>query len=401
MWREDLSFETPAAGGAGHPVNRRTLLLGAAGALTAAALPWPALAAGPRFDPRLARKLQQAMHDYLRDPSIQTPGAVLHVHSPKLGSWTGVAGLGRVAPAELMRRDDRFRAGSIAKPFVAVAVLQLVEEGRLSLDARLPDTLPASVVGRFPDAADITVRMLLGHRSGIPEWDQPALDEQIARHPSKVWKVSEFLDRAAAQPPVFAPGTGFFYSNTDYNLLGLIIERLSGRSWRHEVTRRVIRPLRLSDTYLPSPGHGSIGGAHAHGYHEVDGKRVDLTRVDPSIAGAAGGGALVTTVGDLGRFVDALLKGRLFRHRATLKQMLAFAPAQDTGGVVGYGLGVEQRVLPGGIELIGHLGTTAGYRAYVGRLRPQNVTVAFALNWEDDPTPLVVPAMNTVAASGA
>ena len=96
-------------------------------------------------------------------------------------------------------------------------MLQLVEEGRLSLDARLPDTLPASVVGRFPDAADITVRMLLGHRSGIPEWDQPALDEQIARHPSKVWKVSEFLDRAAAQPPVFAPGTGFFYRGVAEN----------------------------------------------------------------------------------------------------------------------------------------------------------------------------------------
>ena len=131
-----------------------------------------------------------------------------------------------------------------------------------------------------------------------------------------MWKVSEFLDLAAAQPPVFAPGTGFFYSNTDYNLLGLIIERITGRSWRHEVTRRVIRPLRLTRTSLPAPGDRSIKGAHAHGYGELDGKTVDLTRVDPSFAGAAGASALVTTVGDLARFLDALFKGRLFRHRA-------------------------------------------------------------------------------------
>src|SRR5215208_5010659 len=106
-----------------------------------------------------------------RDPGTTAPGAILHVRSPRLGRWTGVAGLGRVAPDVPMRRADRFRAGSIAKPFVAVVVLQLAERGRLSLDAALPEVLPAGVVGRFPTAAEITVRMLLNHRSGIPEWN--------------------------------------------------------------------------------------------------------------------------------------------------------------------------------------------------------------------------------------
>jgi CubicO group peptidase (beta-lactamase class C family) len=87
-----------------------------------------------------------------------------------------------------------------------------------------------------------------------------------------VWKVAEFLDLAAAQPPVFAPGTGFFYSSTNYNLLGLIIEQITGRSWRREVTRRVIRPLRLTRTDLPAPGQRSIRGAHAHGYGELGGR---------------------------------------------------------------------------------------------------------------------------------
>jgi D-alanyl-D-alanine carboxypeptidase len=396
-----------AAGDGSTAVDRRTLLVGTAGALAAAGLSAPARAAGratsvaapsgPRFDPDLARELQQALRDALRDPSVHAPGAILHVQSPKLGRWTGVAGLGRVTPAEPMRGADRFRAGSIVKPFVAVAVLQLAEGGRLSLDARLPEVLPASVTGRFANAADITVRMLLGHRAGIPDWDSPAIDEQVARDPAKVWTVGELLDLAAAKPPLFAPGTSFSYSNTDYTLLALIIERITGRSWRHEVTRRVIRPLRLTRTALPGPGQRSIKGPLAHGYVELDGRLVDVN-VDPSFAGAAGGYALATTVGDLARFLDALFAGRLFRHRATLTQMRTIAPAQGEGGLVGYGLGIEQRALPGGAKLIGHLGG-AVYRSYVGRLHPTNATIALTMNAEDDPTPLLLPAVKALTAT--
>ncbi|WP_259310585.1 serine hydrolase domain-containing protein [Capillimicrobium parvum] len=396
-------------GGASRSLNRRTLLVGAAGALAAAGLSAPVRAAahralvaassGPRFDPALARQLQRALHDALRDPSIHAPGAILHVRSAKLGAWTGVAGLGRVAPDVPMRPNDRFRAGSIVKPFVSATVLQLAERGRLSLDAKLPDVLPASVIGRFPTAPDVTVRMLLSHRSGIPEWDLPAIDEQIARDPLKVWTVSEFLDLAAAQPPAFAPGTNYKYCNTEYNLLSLIIEGLTGGSWRKAVTRGVITPLGLRHTTLPAPGNASIKGAHAHAYGELDGRTVDQTRVDPSIAGAAGGGALVTTVQDLTRFLDALLKGRLFRHRDTLRQMLTFAPAPDVGGQVGYGLGVEQRIFPGNVEMIGHLGTAAGYNAYVARLPAQHVTIASAINWAEDPSPLLLPAVHALATT--
>jgi len=161
----------------------------------------------------------------------------------------------------------------------------------------------------------------------------------------------------------------------------------------------VIRSLRLTRTGLPAPGHRSIKGAHAHGYAELDGKTIDLTRVDPSFAGAAGACALVTNVGDLARFLDALFKGRLFRHRATLRQMLDLAPAQGERGLAGYGLGIEQYALPGGVELVGHLGGTAGYRSFTGRVRPLGITMAFALNAEDDPTPLVIPVVEALAAT--
>ena len=404
----DAGLAPVANGAASRFVDRRTLLVGAAGALVAAGLSGPAHAAGsatslaaragPRFDPDLARRLQRVLRAALRDPSTHAPGAILHVQSPTLGRWTGVAGLGRVAPKVPMRPGDRFRAGSIIKPFVSVVVLQLVERGRLSLDARLPEVLPADVVGRFPTAPDITVRMLLTHRSGIPEWDLPAQDEYAARHPAHVWTIAEILDLAAAKPPVFAPGAAYSYCNTEYNLLGLVIDRVTGRSWRHEITRRVVRPLRLTHTALPAPGDLSIKGAHAHGYFELDGRMVDVTRLDPSIAGAAGGSALVTTVQDLARFWDALLRGRVFRHRATLKEMLTFGP---TPGEVtsGYGLGVEQYTVPGGIELIGHLGGAGTYRAFVGRQLPQGVTITFAMNFQDDPSPLIFPLVKTLAAT--
>jgi D-alanyl-D-alanine carboxypeptidase len=403
----DLDPAPVEDGATSRTVDRRTLLLGAAGTLAAAGLSGPARAvgdatsaaaqSGPHFDPGLARQLQQALRDALRDPSTHAPGAILHVNSARLGRWTGAAGLGRVAPDVLMRPGDQFRAGSIVKPFVAVVVLQLAEGGRLSLDARMPEVLPADVAGRFANAADITVRMLLGHRAGIPDWDSPDLDQQVARDQAKVWTVAEFLDLAAAKPPLFAPGTSFSYSNTDYTLLSLVIERITGRSWRHEVAGRVLRPLRLTHTHLPAPGQRSIERRHAHGYVEVDGKLVDVN-LDPSFAGAAGGYALLTTAGDLARFLDALFAGRLFRHRATLRQMLTIAPAQGEGGLVGYGLGIEQRALPDGAELVGHLGG-AVYRSYVGRLHPTNVTLSFAMNAEDDPTPLLLPAVEALTAT--
>jgi D-alanyl-D-alanine carboxypeptidase len=390
-------------------VDRRTLLVGAASGLVAAGLSRPARAArppgaatlqrGPRFDPALARQLKRVLHDALGGPGTHAPGAILHVESPRLGTWTGAAGRARVAPALPMHAADRFRAGSIVKPFVAARTLQLAERRRFSLDARLPDVLPARVVRRFANAPEITVRMLLAHRSGIPEWDTSLMDIVIAHHPAKVWTIDEKLDLAAAQPPRFAPGSSYAYSNTEYNLLGLIIEHVTGHSWRHEVTRRVIRPLSLTRTSLPSSGHRSIKGAHAHGYHEIGGKRIDVTGVDPSMAGAAGGSALVTTVGDLSRFLNALLKGRLFRHGNTLREMLTFGPAQGPGGVVGYGLGIEQRVFPGGVETIGHLGGTAGYFAWVARLPAQGVTISALLNSDDDPTPLLVPAVQAVVAA--
>ncbi len=130
---------------------------------------------------------------------------------------------------------------------------------------------------------------------------------------------------------------------------------------------------------------------------EVNGELLDVTTVDPSMAGAAGGNALITSGADLVRFLDALLAGRLFQRPETLAAMLDFQPASGEPGQVGYGLGLLQRALPGGIETIDHLGGAVGYRAYVARLPRQAVTVAVAFNSRADPGPFLLPVLEAVA----
>jgi D-alanyl-D-alanine carboxypeptidase len=283
-----------------------------------------------------------------------------------------------------MRADDQFRAGSLMKPFISVVILQLVEEGLFSLDDPLTAVLPVRVTDKFAGSDQITVRMLLNHTSGIPEWSTAAADAEVAANPAKVWEVEEFLDLAAAQEPAFAPGEEHAYANTNYNLLGLVIEEATGRSWREEVRQRILQPLGLENTSLPEPGETAITGDHARGYEPLDGQLVDFTAADPSMAGAAGGGALVTTAADLARFLAAVLAGELFQETGTLDELLTFVDAPDEAGVpYWYGLGMEKYVLPGNVEMIGHLGCTAGYCSAVHYLPAQEITVAAMINIKD------------------
>jgi D-alanyl-D-alanine carboxypeptidase len=303
-----------------------------------------------------------------------------------------------------MRADDRFPAGSIGKTFVATSVLQLAELGRFRLDATLPKVLPADVTGRVPNARAITVRMLLSHRSGLPNWDLPSTDLTAFRNPAKVWKELEELDLAANRKPMFSPGARYGYSNTNYTLLGLVIEHATGRSWRQEVSDGILKPLGLRATVLRAPGDNALPWPHAHGYFEVNGKALDASNIDPSMAGAAGGFSFITNVHDLVRFLDGLLAGRLFRRRETLQTMLDFKRAPDPAspGQTGYGLGLIHRVFPGGIETIDHYGGSVVYGAYVGRLPLQNATFAAAANGkvsageEVDASPLLFAVMKAL-----
>ena len=366
-----------------------------AAALLAVAVP----AAGAHTTRPDGPRLQAILDRAVRAPGATFPGVALQVRRPGHATWSGAAGTANVDTGRRLRSTDRFRAGSIMKPFVAAATLQLVEEGKLALDDPLPAVLPARVLARFPEADRITVRMLLNHTSGIGEYTDAAFDQEVLADPRRRWAVSELLDRAAAMPRAGAPGERHAYSNANYNLLGLILEQATGKPWRTVIRERVIERLHLRHTSLPAPGTLPSGADIAHGYELVDGRLVDVTDIDSSMAGAGAGNALLTNAQDLMRFLRGLLAGRLFQHQQTVQEMRTFVAATDSDGLTGYGLGLERYEFPGGVEVIGHIGTAGGYRALMFSLPAQHIELTMVLNQPGDPTPVLIGALELLLGS--
>ena len=345
-------------------------------------------------------QLQTILDRAVGSPETTFPGAALSVRRPGHASWSGAAGKANIETGRRLHPSDRFRVGSVMKTFVAAATLQLVEEGKFALDDPLPAVLPPRVIARFPEADRITVRMLLNHTSGIADYADARLKGEIAADPHRVWRVDEFLDRAAALPRTGAPGERSAYSNANYNLLGLVLEQATGKPWRAVVRERVIDRLHLAHTTLPQPGRVVRGRDIAHGYEVVNGRLRDFSDVDASVFGAPGGHPMLTTTADLSRFVRGLFAGKLFRHRETLAQMRTFVPAGDSDGLTGFGLGLERYALPGGVELVGHVGETAGYRAYMFRMPAQHIDLVMVTTAPDDPMPVLTPAIKLLLAEG-
>jgi D-alanyl-D-alanine carboxypeptidase len=340
------------------------------------------------FDEQLASQLQVSLEEAVQSQETVWPGALLRVNSPDLGTWSGAAGLADLEAATPMKPDNQFRAGSITKPFVSVVVLQLMEEGQFSLDDPMTSVLPENVTAKFANSSEITVRMLLNHTGGMPEFLDLAMPHIVADL-QRIWQDNEWLDFAAAQEPWFAPGEALAYSNTDYILLGLIVEQATGQTWRQEVHERIFEPLNLENTLLPEPGDISSPSHQAHGYVDLGAGLLDVTEagVDPSMAAASGGQSMVTTAEDLDRFLKALLAGELFQNAETLDEMQTFVPWPDDNPlspwIDGYGLGLMKVDYPGGIEAIGHSGTSADFNSFVFYFPDQGITMSGAVNFPD------------------
>lgn len=270
----------------------------------------------------------------------------------------GVRDVRSKAPAD---PRGHFRAGSVTKTFVATVLLQLADEGRLSLDDRVTRHLP----GALPEDSAITVRQLLDHTSGlydyagagIPGW---SVKDYRPRETLYDQTPQELLAVGLSKKPYFAPGQGWRYSNTNYVVAALLIEKLTGRPYAEEIGRRILRPLGLRNTSFP--GHRkNLPEPHARGYAPYRGKMVDATRMNPSLE--YGAGEMISTAKDLATFFDALLGGKLVSARA-LTQMRTL---RDSGGGTGYGLGLQAFPLPCGGKVYGHSGGTFGYLTYALR----------------------------------
>lgn len=239
---------------------------------------------------------------------------------------TAAAGLADLGAHRKLRPDDRFRVGSVTKTFVATVVLELAGEKRLRLDDPVARWLP----GLLPDGGRITIRDLLAHRSGLAD---VADDPAVLNGARSAWPPRRLVALVARQPRIAAPGGAFHYSSTNYLVLGLLVERVTGRSLAAELRRRIIGPLRLTDSaYRPGP----LAGRHVHGYRLASHQGVvdpaaaprDLERRSVRWAGASGD--LVSSARDLGRFLAALLGGDLLPARE-LRAMEAVDPRYGLG----------------------------------------------------------------------
>ncbi|WP_158845250.1 serine hydrolase domain-containing protein [Streptomyces sp. NRRL WC-3742] len=286
---------------------------------------------------------------------------------------SGVSDLRTGAP---VRPDGRYRVGSITKVFTSTTVLQLVGEHRIGLDDPVESYLP----GLVPNGAHITIRQLLNHSSGV--WD-PTNEPDGGVFPTftnvadaRKWiegggfKDSVPRDKvvaaATAHAPYFAPGTSFHYSNTNFILLGMVIEKVTGNAYTREIEARILRPLGLTRTYFPGAST-DIRGPHAHGYVTlVDGTgptapRTDYDISEQSVTWATSAGELISTTDDLIRFEKALLAGRLLKQEqmAAMRTTIPMTP-DGSPSTANYGLGLARVDLSCG-PVYGHDGSMPGY----------------------------------------
>ncbi|MER7228290.1 serine hydrolase domain-containing protein [Streptomyces rubradiris] len=361
-------------------VRRRTGLV--ALAVTCLLTAAPAAVAHPARDaprecgphPELSRSVRHLVtHDRIA-------GAAVLVTDPgpaaPCARWTVTDGTADLRTGRPMNTTDRLRAGSVTKTFTATAVLRLAAERRLSLDAPVERYLPGLIRAGDYDGRRITVRQLLRHTSGLPDY----LDAPEWQHPERMrhrhFEPRELISRALRLPP---PDRPWHYATTNYLVAGLIIREVTGHSPETEITRRIIAPLGLRDTYWPGDDT-RIRGPHSHSYlTAADGRRVDGTAWNTTFGGV--GGALVSTPADLTRFATALFTGRLLPapQLAEMRRTVAADPDRLWPGAR-YGLGLISSPLTCGSTWWGHAGTVpGGHRALVA-VGPNGRTVAVALN---------------------
>ncbi|MFJ4653755.1 serine hydrolase domain-containing protein [Nocardia sp. NPDC088792] len=303
------------------------------------------------------------------------------------GRHTVTAGAGDLATGAPYPEGAHIRIGSVTKTFVATVVLQLVAEGAVDLDAPIERYLPGVVQGNGNDGTRVTVHELLQHTSGLPDFAPEDVSQKLPQQLDQTsdgkayrdFTPADLVRIAMTMPPQFEPGAQFRYTNTNYVLLDMLIEHVTGHPLAAEIGTRILDPLALRDTYFPLPGDTALRDPHPLGYHKVDGNWVDVTGMEAAWAGAAG--AMISTGADLNHFFTALLSGKLLPP-AQLTQMKQTLPMTAE---MNYGLGLIRFQMSCGKEsrdVWGHAGGIPGFST-VTFITPQGAAVTMSVNTED------------------
>lgn len=305
--------------------------------------------------PTLSSSKQDALQKTLNAQmaKYRIPGAIVGMWFPSQGTWVVAAGKGDVSTGAAPKTTDKVRIGSLTKTFTATVVLQLVDEKKLTLDDKLSKYEP-----QVPGADGITIRQLLNMTSGLFDYSSdPAFVTPLITNPTKAWIPQQLVNIAIAHPPVFPPGQQYMYCNTNYILLGLIIEKLTGKTAGEAITTRIINKLGLKNTSFPMTPN--MPSPYMHGYMPditkaagTNGNFVDRSIESPT--GAWTAGAIISNLDDVKTWAQALATGKLVSQQMHAEQVKFSAPNTES-----YGLGVMNA---GGVGL-GHSGEILGYNS--------------------------------------
>ena len=250
-----------------------------------------------------------------------------------------------------IQATDRYRIASVTKTFTAAVVLQLIDQGRIRFDDRLDRFFP-----EVPNAGIITIKRLLNMTAGVFDffYQDPAVQFDYLHKPLKKWNHETLYKILISHKPAYAPGEKCVYSNANYFLLGMIIEKVTGNPLGKEIHDRVLKPLGMRNSAFPETPQ--IPGKYTHGYRDTNtpGELEDITRVDPSLAWA--GGAMISNLYDLKIWARELVEGSLL-SRTIQKDRLQWNTMK---GCLGYGLGIMDWC-----GFIGHNGAILGYNNFV------------------------------------
>jgi D-alanyl-D-alanine carboxypeptidase len=361
------------------PKNRRlavgaallAVVAGVAPATAAQAAPVPAPAA-PSAQTVDLEALTKALQNTL---DAGAPGAMARYAGPE-GVQTKALGVLDRTTGAAMDPAARFRIGSVSKTFSTVVLLQLVAEKKVELDKPVNTYLP----GLLPDNA-ITVRHLLTHRSGLADYTNAMFAQTVPGFEAvrnRVFTYQELVDLSLKEPRTTTPGAAYKYSNANFAVVGMLIEKVTGHTTNVEYDNRIIRPLNLKNTAYAHP-RTYIKGLHVRGYlhpDEAGAPLVDSTEQTVSWAQAAG--AVISNPADLNTFMSALLGGKLVKPEL-LDAMITVTPTDATNTRF-YGLGLRRYDLSCGTQVYGHTGTVQGFYTYAFTTRDGKRSLAAMAN---------------------
>lgn len=323
---------------------------------------------------------QKILDDYVRKG---LPGVVLFVKTPE-GLWNGAAGYACIETGERMTPTHRFHGASVTKMYTATAVMLLVEDGLLELDAPIRKYLPEDVWRRIPNGDQATVRQLLSHRSGIPDFKGDLrYDLDFLNNPFGELSTERLLGYLYGQSPWAAPGERYFYSNANYVLLAMIVDAVVPSGHAAVISQRILQPLGLTATYYRNEAEFPTPPGLVNTYQDLagDGRLVNVT--DLTTQGATvlfGNAGLIATSSDYATFLDALMEGKIVSP-ASLATMMEKPTETST-----YGLGLSFTHTDYG-EAVGHSGGELGAVSQVRYFPERDATLVLLSNGGDGGLP--------------